>query len=354
MTRQSIAVVGAGIVGCLAARELAARSPESSVVVLDRDLAGCGATRRSAGLHFPRGATERVRHMAAYSQDYYDALLTERPTLPIYSLRMSVVAPGASAEAVERAYLDRAQLTRVDSVPGEIVRLPPGCRVWRGDGCQHADVHALTQALTRDLRSRVTIREGVRVTGVLPRADGVLLRLGTGDTLAVDRVVIAPGPWLDCAAWKDLVAPLGARVKRVVAIHLQQAPSARDHAVVFHDEDAFLLPLRDRGHWLFSYTCTDWDVDPDAVAEGLSASMLEEARRCLGAFSPGLAERCSAGRVFCDAYSANGEPVIQALDPAGRVVFAGAANGSGYRLAPAIAAAAGDLLLEPSQPRSFT
>jgi hypothetical protein len=38
------------------------------------------------------------------------------------------------------------------------------------------------------------------------------------------------------------------------------------------------------------------------------------------------------GRVFCDAFSRTGEPVV--LDRAGRVVFAGAANGSGYRLAP--------------------
>jgi hypothetical protein len=36
--------------------------------------------------------------------------------------------------------------------------------------------------------------------------------------------------------------------------------------------------------------------------------------------------------------------VLRALDEHGRVIFAGAANGSGYRLAPAIAAAAVSLL----------
>jgi D-arginine dehydrogenase len=36
--------------------------------------------------------------------------------------------------------------------------------------------------------------------------------------------------------------------------------------------------------------------------------------------------------------------VVRALDETGRIVFAGAANGSGYRLAPAIASQAVDLL----------
>jgi glycine/D-amino acid oxidase-like deaminating enzyme len=48
--------------------------------------------------------------------------------------------------------------------------------------------------------------------------------------------------------------------------------------------------------------------------------------------------------VFCDAYSPSREPLVRTLDHDARIVFAGAANGSGYRLAPAIAAEAADLL----------
>ena len=53
--------------------------------------------------------------------------------------------------------------------------------------------------------------------------------------------------------------------------------------------------------------------------------------------------------MFCDAYGPAGEPVVRALDPSGRIVFAGAAGGSGYRLGPAIAAEAVDLLAHRSQ-----
>jgi glycine/D-amino acid oxidase-like deaminating enzyme len=51
-----------------------------------------------------------------------------------------------------------------------------------------------------------------------------------------------------------------------------------------------------------------------------------------------------SGRVFCDAYGPDTEPLIRALDGTGRIVFSGAANGSGYRLAPAMASEAADLL----------
>ena len=47
----------------------------------------------------------------------------------------------------------------------------------------------------------------------------------------------------------------------------------------------------------------------------------------------------------CDAYSPEREPQVRALDDARRLIFAGAAGGPGYRLAPAMASEAADLLL---------
>jgi D-arginine dehydrogenase len=141
---------------------------------------------------------------------------------------------------------------------------------------------------------------------------------------------------------------LSARVKKVVALHIEQCPSKDDSAIILEDEDAFLLPLHDRGHWLFSYTCQEWDVDPDGVGEGLSRRNVEEARQILSRYAPTLVECCTSGRVFCDAYSSNREPQVRVLDGDERIIFAGAASGSGYRLAPAIAAEAADLLDIPS------
>jgi glycine/D-amino acid oxidase-like deaminating enzyme len=335
--RVDTAVVGAGIIGCMVAREIAARAPDDSVV-------GSGASRRSAGLHFPRGSTPRVRAMTEYSHDYYLELSRNRPDLPIRPLSMSVVAVRESAPRLREVFLDRARLTPGNEVPGEDIRIPRDAGVWTGDGAQYADVYALTQALARELRPRVSFREGVQVAAIDLTETGVRLRLRTGEAVSAGRVVLAPGPWLAAPAWRALVAPLGVRVKKVVALHVERTPAAGAGVVVFQDQDAFLLPLREQGYWLYSYTCTEWDVHPDEVADGLTPGNVEEARESLRRYAPDLAEHATSGRVFCDAYSRTGDPRVQALDPDGRVVFAGAANGSGYRLAPAIASEAADLL----------
>ncbi|MGW0664066.1 NAD(P)/FAD-dependent oxidoreductase [Streptodolium elevatio] len=345
-----IAVVGAGVLGCLIAREILATDPGAAVTVLDRDLVAGGATRRSAGLHFPRGATPETRAMAAESQRYYAELTAARTDLPIHRLGMTVVAPETSEPAVREVYLPEANLRRVGgaAVLPDGTALPEGAAAWAGDGCQYADVAALTQALAAELRPSAQFLEGVTVTGVASDGDGVRLTLGTGDTVAADRAVLAPGPWLAAPAWRHLVEPLGARVKKIVALHVEHPVSERDGAVVFHDEDAFLLPYRHRGHWLFSYTCPEWGVHPDTVDPALTAANRDQALDVLGRYAPGLVDRAVSGRVFCDAYAPGGIPIVRPVTDDGRVVFAGAASGSGYRFAPAIAAATVRLLAEAS------
>ncbi|MFE7130842.1 NAD(P)/FAD-dependent oxidoreductase [Streptomyces sp. NPDC057638] len=345
MTPGTVAVIGGGIIGALVARRLLDRHPDAGVLLLDQDVVGGGASRRSAGLHFPRGASPRVRRMSAYSQDFYERLRTERPATPIYPVAMSVLSRAAPTElaTVYARPVRRESTPAVLTACGAEVRVGRDISVWDVAGAQYADVHRLVQTLVTEVRPRGTVREGVRVTALDPGgrgAYGVGLSLSTGERLTVDRVVLAPGPWLSAPAWAALVAPLGVRVKKVVALHVDHRATGTDRALVFHDEDAFLLPLAYRGHWLFSYTSPDWDVDPDRVAAGLGAEDVERARACLGRYAPALAERCTSGRVFCDAYSPTGQPLVCPLDPERRVVFAGAANGSGYRLAPAIAAEA--------------
>lgn len=339
MSPARVAVVGAGILGCLIAREIGRRMPATEVIVLDRDAVGAGASRRSAGLHFPRGASPRVREMSAYSEAWYARLAEQDPAAPIHPLAMTIVAAAASAPAVHEAYLPGAKLTAADGTGDPDTRVPAGSLAWTVRGGQYADVAALAARLAPP-----GVREGVAVTAVRPGADAVRLALSTGDELTVDGVVLAPGPWITDPAWAALVAPIGMRVKRIVALHVDKPAAPGDRCVVLHDSDAFLLPMAHRGHWLFSFTCQEWDADPAAAAPAVRPQHLDEARRLLRRYAPALAGRCTSGRVFCDAYTPDRQPVIRALDPAGRIVFAGGANGSGYRLGPAIAAEAVDLL----------
>src|SRR5690606_14089588 len=103
MDTVDIAVVGGGIVGALVAREAAAAFPDADIAVLERGLIGQGASARSAGVHFPRGATERVRAMTEHSERYWTEAAIELG-LPIHRVDATVVAD-RSAEEIETTYL---------------------------------------------------------------------------------------------------------------------------------------------------------------------------------------------------------------------------------------------------------
>ncbi|GAA1611876.1 NAD(P)/FAD-dependent oxidoreductase [Nocardia ninae] len=333
--RLDVAIVGAGVIGCLIARELSERRPDLDIVVIDRGGVGEGASRYSAGLDIPRGNSERVRRMAAYGQRYFAGT---RWTLP-----MTVIADRTRESDVRERYLEGAGLLATPAVHRGPVDLPPGHIAWLGE-CAYTDVHAFAQHVAREVRSRVRFHEGSAVLAVAPCSDGIRLRLGTGRSVLADRVVLAPGPWTGSSLWAPFLRPFGIRVKRVVALHLDRAPADGDAAVIFDTEDAFLLPMHRRGHWLFSYTSEDWDIAPDRPGTGLTAADLAAGHRVLAKYSPHLIASTVSGRVFCDAYSPDREPLVRSSSADPRVVFAGAANGAGYRLGPAIAAETADLL----------
>src|SRR5262245_16125290 len=139
MTRPTTAVIGAGIIGCLIARELADRDRGASIVVLDRDAVGAGASRRSAGLFLPLGASARMRRMSAYSQAYYADLRARRRDLPIRPVGTTVITSGAAAQRIGDRY--HAAASPVSARLGcRSLSVPDGARAWRMPCCHHADV----------------------------------------------------------------------------------------------------------------------------------------------------------------------------------------------------------------------
>jgi glycine/D-amino acid oxidase-like deaminating enzyme len=335
--RERVVVAGAGIIGSVIVRQILAARPGTEIIAIDRDLVGSGASRRSAGLHFPAGRSERVRAMAEMSERYYQALAACDPSLPIYPIALHAVAFGAAAEAAWRNFV-KAGPIETSPAPRAAMGQPSGASVWSVPGCHYTDVGTLAGRLASDFRSTILLLEGVAVASIEEETDAAILVLSTGETLRADRLVLAPGPWVNAPPWRALVAPLGIRVKKIIALHLDAPLGKADAAVLFPEEDAFLLPLQHRGHWLFSYTCLDWDVDPDAPQPCVNRQHLDEAQAVLRRYAPELVGRLRSGRVFCDAYSPSREPIVATAGASGRIIFAGAANGSGYRLAPAIAA----------------
>jgi glycine/D-amino acid oxidase-like deaminating enzyme len=126
MAGPATVVIGAGVVGCLVARELAARDQEVSITVLDRDSVGTGASRRLAGLHVLRGGTPLVRRMSADSHDYYAELKRRCPGAPIHPIGATVISGRADGDRLGGGYLDEAAPGRADRLrrSGERVGRP--------------------------------------------------------------------------------------------------------------------------------------------------------------------------------------------------------------------------------------
>jgi glycine/D-amino acid oxidase-like deaminating enzyme len=338
-----IAIIGGGIIGVMIANEIVNNNKNVRIALMERSMTCQGASMYSAGVHFPRGCSERVRKMSYYSHLYYQEL-AKKGGVPIFSLPMLLISSVSQRTRINSHYLAVTQLqpTRQLEVDWAELMFPVDAEMWTGQGCNYADVPGLVKLLVQKLRHTITLYEGVNVESVEKQHDYVI-HLSTGESLQAKKVVLAPGPWLAEPAWQERLTRLNIRVKKIVAAHIDVKPQATDGLIIFHDEDAFLLPCHQHGYWLFSYTCNEWDVNPNTLARSMTAKDLADAREVLARYSPTLAQRINSGRVFCDAYSENREPVITTLDDAD-LIFAGGANGSGYRLAPAIAAEVVSLL----------
>lgn len=347
-------VVGGGIVGVIALRQLLEAHPCWRIALLDRSLVGSGASSYSAGLHLPYGRHSYVRKLSLRSQEAYRAVKEELPDAPIANVAMIAVASEQSVREELHHFTVPPQL-EVDCSEA-LQRL--GIQLRSSDvamlihGCMHADVRALTEVLARELRieARADIREGVEVYSIDTDAAGLQLGLGDGSILTSRRVVLAPGPWACARVVNAYSGNLNLRIKKVVSLHLAMVPKIGDPVVFFLDEDAFLLPLPERGHWLFSYTSPEWDVDPEDCNGHLSSLDRQYGLDILSPRSRRLPEFFAGGRAFCDAYTLDRLPLVRRLAEDWPVYFVGGANGAGFRLAPGIAAELDRLMTGPMSP----
>lgn len=341
-----LVVVGAGIVGSAAAA-LAARVPGARVLLLDRSLVGSGATRYSAGIDVPLVRSAWTRDLVRTSAAFYRELRAREPGSPIFPLPLLWVVPETARAAFDAAHCGppppAAGATELERARAHVPswRLAPGAAVYSETQASIAFPGLLAEQLARAVAATpdCAVWEGVQVDALAADGAGVALTLHDGRRLAARRTLVATGPWLAREPLGGAVAPGTLRVKKIVALHLPYAPEPDAPALCFFEDDAYLVPVSRRGHWLFSFTSDEWDVAPEPSALAISARDRALARAILDRHAPALGDLAAAGRVFCDAYSTDRQPFV-AAPAGGRLAYASGGSGSGYRLAPGIAAAA--------------
>jgi glycine/D-amino acid oxidase-like deaminating enzyme len=345
-----LVVVGAGIVGamtvCLARRE----KPDWNILILDRSFVGDGSTRYSLGLDIPYGHSAGQKQLSLTSERLFRQLQTIIPDLPFQRLPLYGVASEARAGTVIGNFTGDT-VHRADCHEEETLRRSyPDFRLPAGDillaGCE--GVYASPQIIASRLidwsveSGMVECWEGVearevRACGGNDGDDGFTLATTDGRSVQARRVLMATGPWLLQGPTADFAAGAGVRIKKTAALHIARRPAPHDPILFFFEEDAFLLPLHERGEWMFSFTSQEWDVAPEISQLKISGADRDLALAILHRYCPSFVADCRGGRVFCDAYSPDRVPLVRQVSGMRDYIAAGACSGSGYRLAPAIA-----------------
>lgn len=338
-----LAVVGAGMVGAAAAVLARLHAPDPRILVLEQARAGSGASLYSAGLDVPWARDAARRRLMEESGALWPRL---RRAGGVSIRRLSCFAVEPKGEA--QAALDGLCHAARPATPAQRAALAAAVpQLALGPGRQVLSVAGARQGMPGTVASRLAaaavdapgsvLWEGTRVDAVRPGEEGYDLSLADGRRVRARRVLVATGPWLGGPA-AGAARAAGVRVKKVAALHLDHAPPPDAPAVLFNAHDAFLLPLPERRQWLFSFTSREWDCEPDPGRLHIGAADRALALEVLARVAPGLVDRAGGGRVFCDAYAPDRLPVVAECAPG--LVVAGACAGSGFRLAPAIAAGA--------------
>lgn len=195
-------VVGGGFAGLATAIRLKEAEPEASVVVLEAQFVGYGASGRNGGLMSPLAAPVWLM-TAGSNASHAWALRALNREVARLAAWASAIAPAAEVRR-DRLRLEAKGLITASALH-EISRTVSGA----GIACQLAshevdgnpalelDAHTvnpfqLAQSLARHAqRLGVIVCEGVGVTGIDPAEHGATVRLDTGRRLDARRVIVA-------------------------------------------------------------------------------------------------------------------------------------------------------------------
>ena len=282
MTQTSqVVVVGAGVIGCAVAYELARR--DARVQVIERRDVGQGATQASAGVLAPfveTHAGSAVLDLGARSLGLYDAFVArvvEDSGMPVqyrrngtlevatdaaFLARLRELATIYGARGVEVEYLDDKLLHEAE--PQLSTNVIGGLLVGT-----HGFVGAtdLTRALRRAAGAHgATFVTNVSVAKVSKLGDG--LRVETGrDGFSCEAVVLAAGPWSGLVEIEH-ADPMPVRPVRGQLLHLEWP--GRPPTRIVWTRPCYLVPWAD-GSVLVGATMEDVGFDERATVSGVKA-----------------------------------------------------------------------------------
>ena len=342
----NVVVIGAGVVGCAVAHELAARG--AAVRLLDMRDVGQGATRASAGVLCPHieGHAAPLLALGTRSLDLYDGFIARvredsgeaveyrrTGTLEVAltdeeAAALRAQAARHAASGLEHRYLDGREARDLEPALSASVA---GALLVPAHG--YVGVQGLTRALAAAAVGRGATFERVPAIRRVAQ-DGAHVLV---DDSHADAVVIAAGSWSQGISAAGTHPPVKPIRGQLLHLGFSTPPASR----VIWGADCYLVPW-ESGSLLVGATVEDVGFDEGATAAGVR-DLLDGACELLpAAWSAWFHEV----RVGLRPATPDELPIIGRSSRAPGVVYATGHYRNGVLLAPLTAAAVADLVLE--------
>lgn len=345
-------IIGAGIMGCAIAHELAARGM-TDVVVLERDAIGRGATADAAGGIRQQFSTETNIRLATASVRIWETFAERFDTEIGLRQQGYLFLLDDQAEAdTFRANVDLQRGLGVPSrwvEPDEIAVLNPHVRlddVVGGTYCPEdgwVDTYQATMGYAKAARRLgVTFREDTAVTGITVKAGRVTGIETTGGPISAPLVILCAGPYTrTVAAMAGIDLPIApSRRMSFVTEPFDRLPSSLPMTIEF-STGLYFHP--ESGGFLFGMGNPDQpDGFDKTVDEEWMMTTVERLVDRAPAFEDAAVRRGWAG--FYEV-TPDDNPLLGFVgEPAGLAVAAGF-SGHGFMQGPAIGACIADLVI---------
>ena len=349
MAGQEVIVVGAGIIGCSVARELARRG--ARVRMFEARTIGAGATQASAGILAPYiEAHDRgpLFDLGLRSLAMYDAFVGDvagESGLPVEYRRcgtLEVAVDAATAERLRHAAQREPALQWLDA---SAARGREAALAASIEGAALAPAHgyvAVSQLMDAlawaALRHGVQIEAAHRVTGIRADPRGVTINTEDGTTWAADHVVIAAGSWSGQLHCDDTAVSSVRPVRgQLLRLHWRGAPLRH----IVWGPDCYVVPW-ENNTVLVGATVEDVGFDERTTAAGV--------RDLLDAVCELLPEAWRAtfieARVGLRPATPNGLPFLGPSSTSERIVYATGHYRNGILLAPLTAQVIADWVVD--------
>jgi len=278
-------IIGGGIAGLLTALELADQGLR--VTILERDRLAREASWAGGGILsplYPWRYGEQINLLARYGQQHYPDLcarLADTTGIDPQYLRsgLFVYAPGEEERALAWAENWQPDVELVDA--RHIAEMepqrrdPPAPMLWFPDIAQVRNPR-LMKALARALEQHdVELLEGVEVTALEPRENGILrLHTNGNEKILADRVVVCAGAW-SRKLLEALPSPPQIRPVRGQMLLFRGRPGLIRHMML--EDNRYVIPRKD-GRILFGSSLEEAGFDKQentAVLEELRTTALD-------------------------------------------------------------------------------